>query len=435
MQPVTRREIVQLAAPAAASTILNNAWRVIGQAAVGALGVSAQAAVGSSTFVVIASFAAYAIVFAGTGPLVARATGAGDDALRRQVIGNSPVASVGVALIVGLMLYATAPQVAGLLGLTGEPAVEAARYLRGVALVGAPVALEPVLDGALIAMGRTGLAMGLQAVAVGLNVALNNAFIYDLGLGVAGAPAATGVARVVAVALGLGVLRRLTGLGLADLRIDDTLRRLLRVGLPIGLNTLAYALVYWALLRVAISPLGPEVNAALGVGFSALEGFTWPLFFGISLGVASVVGRRLGAGQPEEAARAARLALPLTLGAGAAAAGAFWFLAEPLCVLFTDDPAVLEQAILYAHILGFSQIFVALEALSERVLEGSGDTRTVFWFSAPINVLRVPLGWLFAFPLGYGAAGNWWAINLTTFAKVLGKGGAVLRGRWARTII
>ena len=64
------------------------------------------------------------------------------------------------------------------------------------------------------------------------------------------------------------------------------------------------------------------------------------------------------------------------------------------------------------------------------MLEGSGDTRTVLWWSSPLNAMRVPLAWGLAMGLGWGAAGIWWAINLTTVAKALGKGGAVLAGRW-----
>ncbi len=430
MPPVTRREIVALALPAMVSAILSNGWRVLSQHAVADLGVAAQAAVGSCTFVVIATFAAYALVFAGTGPLVARATGAGDDVLRRRVIGNALTGALGVALISGILLWALAPAIAGLLGLTGAPAVEAASYLRGVALASAPLALEPVIDAALIAMGRTGLALSMQTLGVALNMAMNRLFIHVLGFGVMGAALSTGASRALAVLAGLAVLRALSGLRASDLRVDGTLTRVGRIGLPIALNTLAYALVYWALLRVAVSPLGPEVNAALGVGFSALESFTWPAFLGVSLGVASVVGRRLGAGEPEQARAAVRLALPLSVGLGLVAAAAFWFGAAPLSALFTDDPAVLAQAVVYARVLAFSQLFVALEALFEGGLEGAGDTRTLLFWSAPLNALRVPLGWALAIPLGWGAAGVWWAINLTTFAKALGKGYAIARGRW-----
>jgi MATE family multidrug resistance protein len=64
-------------------------------------------------------------------------------------------------------------------------------------------------------------------------------------------------------------------------------------------------------------------------------------------------------------------------------------------------------------------------------LAGAGDTRTVFWYSTPWNILRVPLAWLFAFPLGWGAAGVWWAINITTYAKAILKAIATARGKWA----
>ena len=211
--------------------------------------------------------------------------------------------------------------------------------------------------------------------------------------------------------------------------------RIVRVGAPIASNTLFYAGVYWALMSLAVKPLGSDVYAALGIGFSALEGFTWPIFWGFSTAVASLVGRYLGAGMPEEARRTYRLALPFILGLGAMASLTFWFGAVPLTGLFSSDAGVLEHAVIYAQVLAFSQVFVALEALAEGVLGGAGDTPSVFWWSAPINLLRVPLGWAAAFPLGLGAAGIWWAINLTTAVKCLGKWRVVMRGRWKERTI
>lgn len=66
-----------LALPAALSTILNNAWRVVDQYAAQWLGIEAQAAISSFVFVLILCYAAWSAVAAGAGPLVGRATGAG----------------------------------------------------------------------------------------------------------------------------------------------------------------------------------------------------------------------------------------------------------------------------------------------------------------------------------------------------------------------
>ena len=435
MRPVTRLQLLLLALPAAASVILNNAYRVIDQYAAQWIGVPAQAAIGSVTFVLILFFAAYSLISAGAGPLLARATGAGDPELRRRVFGRSLVAALALGVGVLVASGLGAGHIAAALGLSGETHAEATTYLRWLAISGLGITLAPLVDAGFIALGRTGLMMALQLVATLLNAVLNWLFIMELGMGIQGAALASGLSRGFAVVVGLVVLWREIGPSWHHLSWGPEVRRVARVGLPMALNTGAYALVYWALLRWAISPLGPAVNAALGIGFSALEGFTWPLFHGLSLGVASLVGRHLGAGQPEEAIRAVRLGLPMATAAGVAAGLAFWFGAEPLCAAFTQDAAVLEQAVLYARVLAFSQLFVAWEALSEGTLGGSGDTRTVFAWSAPLNLLRVPLGWALAGPLGLGAAGVWWAINLTSFVKALGKGWAVARGDWSRVEI
>ena len=109
----------------------------------------------------------------------------------------------------------------------------------------------------------------------------------------------------------------------------------------------------------------------------------------------------------------------------------FVFAGPALVGIFTDDPLAARQAILYASILAWSQPFVATEALTEGVLGGAGDTRKLLLGTVPFNVLRVPFAWIFAFPLGFGAAGVWWAINLTTVLKALVKGWFVWRGSWA----
>ena len=433
MAAVSTSSLLRLAIPAVLSALLNNAFRVIDQYSVQWLGTDAQAAVASCTFVLIAAFACFALVSAGVAPLVGRATGAGDPVWQRQVVGNGLVMAALVSVGVFLVAVPFGAEIASLLGLQGEPARLAAAYLRWLGICGLPLALAPAVDAVFIAMGRTGVVLGTQVLASVLNGLLNWLFIYQLEMGIAGAAVATGLSRLIALVPCLWLLHRDLGLRWVDLRLGATSRVIARLGAPIAANTMAYALVYWALLAVAISPLGPVANAALGIGFSALEGFTWPAFFGLSLAVSSEVGRQLGAGRVDQAERVIRLALPMSTAMGLTAALAFYFLAEPLTGLFTEDPAVQRAAVIYARALAFSQVFVAWESLAEGVLEGSGATRAVFWWSAPINLLRVPLGWYFAFGLGWGALGVWWAINLTSVVKALGKGSAVAWGRW-RTV-
>ena len=430
MENLTLKSLICLAVPAAASVLLNNAFKVIDQYSVQWLGVEAQAAVGSCTFILIGLFSFFALISAGTGPLVARATGAKDEVFRRKVIGNALSGSVllggGVLLLTGI----AAPLICQGLGLSDGTQSQAITYLQWLSLAGFPLALAPVVDAIFIAVGRAGLVMVLQLVATVLNVVLNPILIYTFDLGIGGAALATGISRGISVSMGLIVLGRQFAPQIPDFFCDSSLKRIVHIGLPISWGTAMYAIVYWVLLKTSVTPLGPAVIAALGIGFSALEGFAWPVFWGISMGTASLVGRYIGANRSDQANKTIRMAFPIVSVVGFVAALIFWFGAETLCGVFTQDPSVLAEAVLYARVLAFSQLFVAYECLAEGVLEGAGDTRPILFWSVPLNILRIPLAWLFAIPLGFGAAGIWWVINLTTVAKAAGKWSAVLRGRW-----
>jgi len=432
---VTRREIVSLALPAAASALLNNAFRVIDQWAAGGLGTDAQAAIGSCTFVLIALYGVHTVISAGAGPLIGRATGARDLPLLRRAYGNAITGALIAGLVVAIIGGLGAGPLVRLIGLEGDPAELATTLLAWLCLLGVPMALNPTLDAVFVGLGRTRAMMVLQVLAAVLNALLNPLLIFEMGLGVRGAALATVTARTMSAIVGLWLLQREIKPQIKNFWPDVSLLRMLRIGFPACWTTIAYAGVYWALLAVAISPLGPAVNAALGIGFSALEGMAWPMYLGVSLAVASVVSRRLGAGEPDEARRALRLATPLVTGLGAGVTLAFWLSARPICAVFTRDPDVLEEAVRYAWILGFSQVFVAWEALAEGVLGGAGDTRTIFRWSVPWNLLRVPLGWAIAIPLGFGPAGIWWVINATSVVKSLGKATAALRGVWVKTVV
>ena len=273
------------------------------------------------------------------GPLIARATGAGDLERRRRLLGQSLSAVLVQSALLMAIGVALAPAIAVALGLSGAPAAECSRYLTALFATILPLAVTPLIDQTFLAMGNARAPLVLHALSLALNVALTPLLVYEAGLGVVGAALASNAARGVASALGIWQLRRDLGLRSAHLCARGELKRILRIGAPMALGTALFAGVYWGLLKTTVSPLGAHVNAALGIGFSALEGFTWPLFHGIALASASLVGRALGAQRPDLAQRALRTAFPVSTVLGIAATAAFYFGAGPLTGLFTDDDA------------------------------------------------------------------------------------------------
>ncbi len=455
------RAVLRLAWPAAASYLLNNVYRINDQFWVQGLGAQAQAALGAMMFVLIGWFAVVYLAAGGTLSLVSQATGAGDraraDAATRHALGLGVLLAAAGALVGPL----AAPHVCRLLELDGPTAALATDYAGTLLLLGLPLALAAVLDHVFIGRGCTWIPMVLQATAVLLNFLFNPILIYGAGareamagvagvapfahwaasasevlgiegMGMRGAAIATALSRVVTVLIALVVLRRKFGVDLlGSLRPDPRLAlSIARISAPVSLSIATYAGVYWALLALVLGRLPHEVTAALGLGFQVFEGLAFPTYLGTSMACASLVGQRLGAGEPGRARAVTRSARSVSRALGVVATLAFLAGARIVAPRFTLDPLVLEQTILYVHVLAFSQYFVAVEVVDEKVLLAAGRTRPILWIAGSGDLLRIPLAWLLAIELELGAAGVWWAINATTYYKAIGMRLAVERAVW-----
>ena len=432
---VSNRAILTLAIPAIASSLLNNLYRVIDQYSVQWLGTEPQAALAASTFILIASYALFMMISSGAGPLVARLVGSHDTRRLKHTILSALIMSGIAGIVFSVTLGIFTDEITGLVGLTGLAQEQLKLYLSSLAMTGTLMAATPLIDSVMIAAGDTRTPMKLQLISTILNALLNYLLIYRWNLGISGAAYASGISRSLVTIWGLKLLwdRYFVLPEQIDLpQVKHEGSVIIKIGIPIGIGVLLYALVYWAILKTTLAPLGSAATAALGIGFSALEGITWPVFAGLMSAVSSLTGRLLGRGDESGLDLMLRRALRPVLIAGVISAFVFVFGARLLCGLFTSDPHVLHEAVGYAYILGFSQLFVALEAYFEGVLSGAGFTRFHLWLSVPCNLARVPLSYFLAITLGWGSAGVWWAINITTYVKVIGKGLLVYLGKWKR---
>ena len=421
----------QLAWPSILFAVLRHGYRIVDQFYAQYISMEAQAAIGSTTYFSILASGLFTIIAFGAAPLVGRAVGAGDPQKLRATV-NAALTGVFILSALAIVVGTSASGfiVQGL-GLSGQTASEAENYVFTLCLTMPPLVLAPLLDQSLIASGDTRTPMKAHAIILSMNLILTPTLILGLDLGIVGAALSSTASTAVGALYGLSRLFRLAPFSLDTMLRPSMLRPIIKIGTPMGLGVAAYALTYWGILATTVSPMGPHVNAALGIGFSALEGVTWPAFHGFSLAIASLVGRSLGAKRPDLAWMSVRKGIFIASTLGIIASSAFYFGQWHLTGLFTEDDLVHATAANYAAIIAWSQLAVALEAILEGVLSGSGATRAVFWASTPINLMRIPLGWYFAIKLDFGPVGLWWVLNVTTYAKVLIKGWIVKRGAWS----
>ena len=454
--------MLRLAWPAVCSYILHNAYRINDQYWVQGLGRDAQAAIGTSFFIIILNFAVLFLAAGGTLALVARATGSGDRKRVDTVTRHAILFALGLAVAIGVPGSIFAEEIVATLALEPTAAGHATEYLGTLYMFLAPIALVPVLDNVFIGRGKTKIPLVLDSAAIAINYLLNPVLIYggtavatlaradgsvpwgaeladrianDIGIeamGLSGAALATASSRAVTSALGLLVLRYGFGcslLGSLRPRLAE-IGAIARLSGPVSLSIGVYASVYLTILTLVMAPFSTDVKAGLGLGFQVFEGMSFPCYLGVAMAGASLVGQKLGAKDHLAAREVVQAARFISRILGVCMTLAFLFAGPFVLPWFTQDPGVTEATLTYVMALACSQYWVAVEIVNEKVLLGAGYTKPILWIAGFGNVLRVPLAWTLASFLGYGPIGVWWAINTTTYLKAGLFWSAVRRGRW-----
>jgi len=178
--------------------------------------------------------------------------------------------------------------------------------------------------------------------------ALTPLLMRGVGLGIAGAPIAQGLAAITLIGLAwVALVRRRALLELGELapgawRIRWSLwREILAIGLPVQVGRMVTFGVQMILVHRISHDGGPAV-AGYGVAM-ALYLFGVQATLALAQAGGIVIGQALGAGRPERA----RTGLRATLVAGMLVMAAFavaTLFDRPIVGLFTDDPAIAAEA-------------------------------------------------------------------------------------------
>lgn len=260
--------------------------------------------------------------------------------------------------------------------------------------------LRGCLSGFFSGIGRTRIVMVASFAAMGVNVLANYVLIFGKwgapALGIQGAAygtligGASGIAMLLAGYFAPKIRTEFSPL--QGLRYDrQVMGKLVRFGYPAGLE-LFLNLIAFDLLILVFHSRGLEAATAVTVVFN------WDLvsflpLIGVHIAVTSLVGRYMGAGQPDIAHRATMSGLRLAWIYGTCMLLIFFFFAHLLVGVFRPpvDAEIFDKAMPAAIVmLKFAVIYVLGDAMSlvfSGALRGAGDT---FW----AMVISVGLHWM-----------------------------------------
>ncbi|MGW3507872.1 MATE family efflux transporter [Streptomyces sp. NPDC000994] len=434
-RPATRRrhdrEIVTLAVPAFGALVAEPLFVMADSAIVGHLGTAQLAGLGIASALLTTAVSIFVFLAYATTAAVARRVGAGDirAAIRQGMDGIWLALLLGAAVIA--VVLPTAPALVDLFGASHTAAPYATTYLR-ISSLGIPAML--------IVLAATGVLRGLQDTRTPLyvavagfvaNAALNVGLVYGAGLGIAGSAWGTVIAQCGMALVYLYVVVRGARRHHASLRPDRAgIRASAQAGAPLLVRTLSLRAILMIATAVA-ARLGDADIAAHQIVLSLWSLLAFALD-AIAIAGQAIIGRYLGANDPEGAREACRRMVQWGIAVGFAL-GLLVILSRPLFLsLFTSDALVKDTALAALLLVAFSQPICGVVFVLDGALMGAGDgpylagamlvTLAVF---TPVALL-VPV-------LGGGLTALWTAMTLMMTVRMLTLWLRSRSGRWIVT--
>lgn len=414
--------LVLLAAPIFAENVLHmlvglcDTW-LAGHLATEAA--AATAAVGTvAYFLWFVNLIASAIATGATA-IIARAVGARHKSLANSVCGQAIGASVIAGAVTAAAFALAAEPLAKLTGLQGS-AYDFTRYYFQILSLSLPFSMATVAASACLRGAGDTLSPAIAMVVVDI---VNMALSWGLTQGAFGLPhmgfrgiaVGTVVAYVVGGVILVVVLMRGRRIKLHAHRLRPhwaTLRRLLAIGLPSGVEGITTWPAQFVILRIVNALDGTNVSGAAHIITIRTESLSFMPGLALMTATATLVGQSLGRKDPARAARVTWIGFGIAVAVMSCWGVAFAVAGRSLASLMTTDPHAIELASVCLSIAAFAQLGFAATLVFGGALRGAGDTLVVMLISIASQVgVRLTAVVVLTQVFGFGLPAVWLALE------------------------
>ncbi|MEG0848034.1 MATE family efflux transporter [Niameybacter sp.] len=406
--------LTALALPIMGGSLLQFAYNLVDMLWVGRLGTNAVASIGSSSFFIGLGYSINAMVVIGGGIKVAHAVGKQNEHETKAYINASLVLNSILGLLYAILLIFAGKSFINFLQL-GNPNVEQNAYL--YLAYSAPMlffAFFNLLFTRLLgSFGNNKEAFKISAIGIVINIILDPILIYGLKMGVLGAAVATLIANIVMFLLFLYKGKKVLFFDRAVGIEYEKVLEVMRLGFPMSFQRILFTLVNIILARI-IAVFGSDAIAAQKVGLQ-IESITYMVIGGLNGAVSSFTGQNFGAKKYERIHGGYRTAIGIGGTYALITTVIFLLIPIPIVKLFIHEPTTIEIASSYLRIIAFSQVFSALEMITNGLFTGIGMPKVSANISIIFTVLRIPMALLLIQMLGVN--GIWWSITLSSLLK------------------
>lgn len=381
------------------------------------LGVHALAAA-SVFFPLLFFFIAFIIgLGAGASVLIGQAWGAGEHRRVREVAGSVMAVALGLGILAAVIGGLGAGALMRAFATPADILADATDYARVMLIASPPLFVFILATSLLRGVGDTVSPLRALILSTAIGLVLTPALIAGWlgfpGLGVTSSAYASAIAFTAALAwLAWRLLRRGHPLApdaalLREIRWNwPVLARVLRIGVPTGLQLVTVALSEMALLGLA-NGFGAAATAAYGAVNQVIAYVQFPAI-SITITVSVFGAQAIGAGRLERLAGITRTGLLMNVALTGGLVLAGYATAPLLVAAFIDDPQVAALTLGLLRVVLWSMVPFGMAGVFAGTMRASGTVLvpTALTILA-IVLVEVPVAWLLSARIG--VAGVWWA--------------------------
>jgi MATE family multidrug resistance protein len=375
----------------------------------------------------------------GTVAVISRNIGAGDDGKATANAKQSLIFGFFIAVVLTIVARVFSREIIAVAGFPPEISAIGETFLRIFAFALGPYYLLIISNAVFRASGEVRKPLLTMFVVSAVTIIGDFCLVFGIPpfprMGYAGIALATAIAATLGMTINLCffalnrwrvLYRRPWTISLASIRT------IVKLGWPAVLLQIA-----WNAGSIVLYNILGRLGAARIVALAALtnglriEAIIFLPPMALNMAAAVLVGQNLGGKNPERAE---------ALGWKIAWAGVMLISAITICIFIgarsfagflTKDPAVLAETTRYLRIILFSEPFMAVSLILGGGLQGAGDTRgTMGVIMISMWLIRLPLAFILALVLGYGAVGAWAAMLTSMTIQGILMVRRFYQGRW-----
>lgn len=406
--------LIALTLPVMGSSLLQFAYNLIDMFWVGGLGSNAVASVGSASFYTGLGYSINSLVVIGTGIKVSHAIGEADNEDIKRYINSGIFINIIIGVLYALAIFFFGKAFISFLGINNRY-VEREAYL--YLLISAPMMFFAFFNSVYTrifgSFGNNKSALKINSIGIILNIILDPVFIYVIKLGVLGVGIATLISNIAVF-----ILYRLNSNGLFkfDFKIGIDKKHnleIIRLGFPMAFQRILFTLVNIIIAKI-IAIFGADAIAAQKIGVQ-IESVTYMAIGGLNSAVASFIGQNFGAKRYDRIDQGYKSALRLGMIYAALISVIFILFPTYLVRIFINSERTILIASRYLQIIGFAQIFSAMEMVSNGLFSGIGMPKIPSTISIVFTAFRIPMALVFIKYIG--VSGIWLSIALSSMLK------------------